>query len=206
MWLSEQHACDISLQQPVPFISEGLGEDFTLDIPMACYGGQLKLGYVGHWDSAQTDPFLSKTLIPTAKYYKLSNIQYDNTACSALENAENIQHLLQTHTPENMTIDMIGNQCISYGMWDRFLGYSPNFRCRVGTDCEATQYPLCSQYKEEPCGYFQKDQHGICLTDLGDYTALTCCKIKIPHLRMFGENDTGLHEELRWIQGACPSP
>lgn len=182
MWLNEQTGCDLSSTQEIGFVTSASDQDVTLDIPMACYGGKLKLGYVGHWDADSTEPFISRTIIPSAKYYKLSSLQYDNTACSALEEPEKMQDLIRSLSqtaplPVDVTIEMLGNQCTSYSMWSRFFGDSPNFRCKIGTECEVPKFPSCLAYEKKACGAFQLNEKGRCLEQGGASSKnLVCCK------------------------------
>jgi hypothetical protein len=169
LWLRERTSCDIARTAA---IEENMAA--PLNLPGGCIKGNLELGYVGHWNADRTENYLTNRLIPTAKYYR-TPIRWDNTACSVLKNADDVQELLQSQSlPKGVDIEVTGSQCISTGAWDRIIT-PPNIKCKVGSNCKIPEFPLCANYQDKKCSKYQKNQSATCLDESEAKVTLTCC-------------------------------
>ncbi|WP_413942902.1 hypothetical protein [Bdellovibrio sp. HCB-162] len=118
-------------------------------------GNKLILGYVGHWSSSdQTKNHIDYVLLPAMKSKGIS-IEYDNTACLATSDSEDLQSYLLKHVKpqlrKNQYMAMKGNQGISIGLWDDVFGPTANFYSYVDTRRTKPVYPTCAEFENKKC-------------------------------------------------------
>ena len=136
----------------------------------------IKLGYVGHWGSAdEAVDFLHDKIMPSIIKY---NVHFDihNTACLSTDNPYDILNYLKSIGKYAANINFKGNQAVSLGIWDSVLPGKNNFWANIdGGDLNVT-YPNCTEYENKTCaGMFQDNEKGICYDDTNNkYTFLRC--------------------------------
>jgi len=169
MWLAKQKSCDSK-----KVIS--IDKDSNIDSALECEDGNIKLGYVGHWgSSAQLVKYLKQTLIPTAKYYN-SAIDYDQTACTSMDNPRVIERFFETLNLD-VLLSVKGNQVTSTGMWDDVLPHKTNFWAKINSQDKLVEYPTCKSFRNKTCfGKYQKNETGICLNE-DEQVELKCTKV-----------------------------
>jgi hypothetical protein len=169
LWLSKQKNCSTKSVEPIQ-------ENDLVSSALKCEGGAVKLGYVGHWgSSSQLIDYLSESLIPTAKAYKV-DIDYDQTACTSMDNPKLIEDFFSELNIESK-ITVKGNQVTSTGMWDDVLPHKTNFWARINSRDQRIEFPLCTSFENKRCfGKYQKNETGFCIN--GEETLrLECTKI-----------------------------
>jgi len=183
-WLSHQEGCAFEeVREEIPVY---MTDKDAIQLPHICDSGTLKLGYVGHWHGGLTNFFVKNALVPTARLHNVT-IQYDNTACEALKSPHGVQdELSHVILPKNVDISITGNQCISWGAWEYYLGKGPNVSCKVGTQCSAPEFPSCAPHLNQMC----LDEGAIvtCLNEQNQRTPLTCCERRFRSLSGIGES------------------
>lgn len=163
VWILEQEGCVWS--DAVPFLMR----DDAMTLPKRCEGGELKVGYVGHWSgSFQTVNVLQWQTIPTAKKYNVS-IRYENTGCDVLDNAEYVQSYLSQY--KDLDIELTGSQVETVGLGDKML--MP--QTKVGTRLDRPQYPACDRIAESSCMSFLNRSEKMKCDDHGTSRTLSCC-------------------------------
>ena len=154
----------------------------------------------GPGSGGKTERFIHQTLIPIAQDYNVT-IHYDNTACEALVFSSSIQNTLRSiRLPANVDISITGNQCMSWGTWEYYLGKAPNVSCKVGTDCRVPEYPSCAPHLNRGC--LGRGDIVRCLDKNNQEELLICCQQKV-------RSPVPPYEEapaLLWIPlSQCPS-
>jgi hypothetical protein len=169
LWLSKQKNCSSKKIEPIDKVD-------LVNSALKCEGGVVKLGYVGHWgSSSELIDFLSKSLVPTSKAYKV-DIDYDQTACTSMNNPALVEDFFDSLNIENK-ITVKGNQVTSTGMWDDVLPHKTNFWAKINSHEKKIQFPKCSNFKNKTCfGKYQKNETGICL-DGEEEVILKCTKV-----------------------------
>ena len=178
-WLSYQDGCTIKeMKEEIPVY---MGAEDPIQLPQVCDSGTLKLGYVGHWRAELTNLYVENVLVPTAKLHNV-NIQYENTACEALKYPESVQsNLSHTILPKNVDISIVGNQCVSWGMWESYLGKAPDVKCKVGSECNIPEFPSCTPHLNQIC--LNEGDRVTCLNEHNQKENLMCCeqRFRDPH-------------------------
>lgn len=105
MWLQEQPQCDSSAITDLNPYHSQIKESL---LPVeSCEGGQVLLGYVGHWDSAlRSYAYFQRVIAPTMNKYKV-DMYWDNTACSGLDNPKQFVGLYTNEKSFYMTMRKI---------------------------------------------------------------------------------------------------
>lgn len=144
-------------------------------------GGTLKLGYVGHWSSSnQTNHFLKERIIPLSKK-KNMNVNIDNSACSAMSDAFIVQDLLTKAKEEGLQtkITFKGNQAISLGLWNWFIGFTYNLPATASTEFQNAKFPKCEEFENKSCSEsFQDKENGFCVNEIRQLERLQCNKME----------------------------
>ncbi len=161
VWLLEQRVCQLGEIREETYSS--------FELPEFCEGGTLKLGYIGHWGSVMTPGVVQNQLIPVAQKYDVK-IEYENTACDVLSNAEYIQRLLNEHN--DLDIEVRASQVETVGLGDKMI--MP--QTRVSSKLDKPIYPPCDQIAENQCMNFLHRSEKMKCDDHGITRTLGCCK------------------------------
>ncbi len=150
----------------------------SLDEILAKYPSakKVKIGYVGHWASAdQSTQFLQGTIVPLIQKYDVK-IEIDNTACLATDNAYKIVNYLKTLNGEAEKITFRGNQAVSTGIWDKGLSGKNNFWALIKGDSLEVTFPACKEFENRGCmGSVQGGGTGVCQDEeAGSHVFLRC--------------------------------
>lgn len=156
----------------------------------------LRLGYVGHWSSAQQTLADLKTRLIPAIQSAQSSLTIDNTACKSLDDPELVHDYIRSlRLPESRFIQIRGNQTDSLGKWDELFGSRVNFTAEVSSTQPQVQFPSCKRYQDYPCfQQYQLGQSGRCLDRQNQIDSLICCKQQVPG----GEG--GMQDRYFWSQ------
>lgn len=168
LWLTMQSGCDSKAMLPYEEMMGSAVRESVLPLPESCRLGTLKLGYVGHWGSSgQLEIFIDRVLLPTAKKYHVS-VDYENTACSAMDRPEDIVRMLQKRAkeiPKMKTIRVLGNQATSVGLWDGVIPGRSNFYAIADSRTDCVAFPFCDEFEGRSClGSVQRGERANCRT------------------------------------------
>jgi hypothetical protein len=162
----------------VPYSSDP--EKFKELVKNSCNGArQILTHFVGHWGSSDTPPDIKakvKVCIDSS-----CSVYVNNTACSSLEDAEDVQRILdQYQLPPGVRFVYRGNQCTSIGDWEP-LCRTANTQCTVTYGCTTgPEYPKCSDYKGKTCiDWVQGGEKIKCTDETGAIKELECCTNKL---------------------------
>lgn len=192
IWLGSQNDCDET--QIVPYYHTKYE-----DMKLSCQGGEVAIGYVGHWgSSSELVYYLNSIVLPAMKTHDVS-VYVDNTACSAMNHPEIVQDAVRNIASEvNKELIVQGNQVLSIGKWDVVAGGSSNFSAIASSNSESVIYPSCSNYRDKPCfSGIQNGQTGQCEEKNGHLTELVCCETEIDNHQMFIKETMYLWSERR---------
>lgn len=171
IWLAAQKNCDVKEIVPQNTnYSEG---------DLQCKGGDLVVGYVGHWGSSyETVRYLANRIVPAMQKHGVS-VEVDNTACLAMSQPHTVlDYVKGLGLPENQSLSVSGNQVLSIGKWDAVLGDSVNFGAKVSSTQSAVMYPLCKRFRGYNCiGQIQLQNFGTCMEEDGQLKKLGCCAV-----------------------------
>lgn len=171
LWLKDQKNCDV--KEIVP-----QGTDYSA-MNLACDGGTLSVGYVGHWNSSEEMvEYLQASIVPVMAKHHVS-VTVDNTACSSMNNPPVIVNYIKSlGLSSNQTLTIRGNQLTSVGEWTHLLGQSANFTATVSSVGEKVIYPACKQYEGYNCiQQVQRGQPATCIEKDGRPQVLVCCGV-----------------------------
>lgn len=147
-------------------------------IPKSCEGKKLKLGYVGHWSSSNQTVNYIKKIMDVINEKQLS-LQYENTACRAIDNPQAIKDYLSEIKPglNGREVSISGNQAISTGMWDPILPGKHNINSTVTTSSDSIAYPSCRKLVDKGCwAMFQEGETGICEEEDSSKSIIKCTR------------------------------
>lgn len=175
IWLAQQSGCD--MKKTVKYQRDSLSY-----IPRSCDGGEVRLGFVGHWNSTrQTINFL-EPLIEEGMFRRKMSFDIDNTACFAMDRPNDLKNFFdyKQQLPAEQFLRFRGNQVLSVGTWDDipFAFGSSNFYAIYDSRTGQVTYPNCSEFRGEVCSAtfgIQKGQRGQCINEQGELEILECC-------------------------------
>jgi hypothetical protein len=155
-------------------------EDQPVPLPVSVRGGELRLGYVGHWDGTViSDIYIRRVIVPTMRKYDV-NAVVDNKGCSGLANPKAISILGQDPKliPPGKILTYTSNQVYSIGMWERVLpGEAANFWAEVTLPGGSINYPRCKEFENKYCfADVEGHQSGTCMDSQGHEKVLSCCR------------------------------
>lgn len=174
-------------------VREKASDYSPLDLPKHA-SKKVILGYVGHWSSSeQTKFYIDRVLLPTMKATGVS-IEYDNTACSATSDTEDLQKYfakeVRPQLKQNQYLAIKGNQVISIGLWDSFFGPTANMYSFVDSRRKKAVYPQCKDFENKACvgpdtmlgkllgaQQVQVGTSGYCKNTRNELVQLTCTQI-----------------------------
>jgi hypothetical protein len=160
-------------------IDRRLGYNLSSYIPNLKKGDTLELGFVGHWqNSQQTTEYISDQVVELVQKKQI-DVNYDNTACSPMNDPEEIQEfLMDLNLPVQNHILVKGSQGISIGMWDVLFIGRANFYAYASSNWTTPKFLPCENIEEKNCSaIYQKGERGRCF-DRGQKKLiwLTCRK------------------------------
>lgn len=148
-----------------------------LDNKIKAKDKKIRIGYVGHWGSSdEYIDYVDEYIAPLLNRYEQS-IEVDNTACLAMEEANQVQeHIEKYDYKENQSLKLEGNQTTSIGMWDKL---SIRFRkadltATASSDNSKLLYPKCKKFVGKRCTGFQLYEKGLCSEEDSTLTELIC--------------------------------
>jgi hypothetical protein len=127
-------------------------------------GDVLELGFVGHWlNFYQTINYISDQVVPLVQKRRI-DVNYDNTACSPMDDPEGVQeYLMDLKLPAQNHIMIKGSQGISIGMWDVLFIGQANFYAYAHSDWTTPKFLPCKNIEGKVCSAsFQKGETGRC--------------------------------------------
>jgi hypothetical protein len=140
---------------------------------------KIKLSYVGHWDNSITMMYyIHRVVKPLIDRYETS-VDVENTACSSMDYAPLIQDRVASYElPEGVSLNVIGNQTISIGMWDKLLiGYrKADLYAVADSNNSSITYPACETFLNKRCTGFQEGEKGYCTEE--NKNKMLICKAK----------------------------
>jgi hypothetical protein len=72
-------------------------------------------------------------------------------------------------------LEFKGNQVVSLGMWDSFLGRSFNLHATASTEIQKVNFPACRKFELKMCSrFFQPLAHGLCVNKEKQLKQLQC--------------------------------
>lgn len=158
-------------------ITVSIKEDLSNILATRPHVKSVKLGYVGHWGSAeQSAEFIASDVVPSIKKYGVS-FDIHNTACLGTDNPYIIRKYLKSLDREIASkIHFNGNQAISTGGWDPALPGKNNFWATINGESLEVGFPKCREFENIQCfGRFQSGGTGICLDHLKKEHAVLKC-------------------------------
>lgn len=175
-WLSEQKGCSVKKIVAQDTNYAGLIASGQAGVS---YGGELAIGYVGHWGSSEEMVgYLMRSVTPALKNWGVS-VTVDNTACSAMNRPEVVNAYVQSlNLPSTQKLEVKGVQLTSIGMWEKFIPSRSNFWASVSSKSPAVTYPKCNYYEGSNCmAMVQAGMDATC-DRKGEKIQLTCCEVK----------------------------
>ncbi len=183
-WLNSQ-SCD----QKIIVDTKDNIEGFLSSIPNLSH---VKVGYVGHWASAEgTVEYLKDRIIPIANNYDVP-VFYDNTACQGASNPLLIRNFINSQ-PEHLQNKIIvkANQNISVGEWDSILKPILTSNTEITMCSKGLEIPNCSDFNRRNCSISINggDTSG-CIDKNNQFKVYKCTDVK--------ENRSGRFELGKW--------
>jgi hypothetical protein len=196
MWLAKQNDCAFkqTVEQNYPYA------DISTNDLVCANGGTMNVGYVGHWSgSKETVTYLKKILLPAIRRHAMT-INFDNTACKAMQDPNMVQSfIVRERLPNGTALNARGNQVDSIGLWEKVFGKSPNFWAIASTDHPNVQYPDCASFENMNCMQnVQLNEKAVCKSNShgGKLRTLACTEVKT---RIIGPNNRGYDIHYIWV-------
>lgn len=182
-----------------------IDDDLSAILSPEVKGGNLEVGYVGHWPSANESIFfIERKIIPLMTKLNV-DVLIDNTVCLGMNNAFIVQNYLNEQKNNGLKnkLEFKGNQVISIGMRDKILIGNHNLYATASTEINKFSYPACSEFELRICSRAdQKDQTGLCENEDHKLERLTCKENKRMAVDFNSKSGTTkyLRSRFEWVR------
>lgn len=154
----------------------------------------IKIGYVGHWDSAaSTINYLKERVVPIVSQYEVP-VFYDNTACMGASDPLSIRNFINSQ-PEHLQNKIIvkANQNISVGEWDSILKPFMTSNTEITMCSKGLQIPTCGDFNKRNCSVSMNEGDTTgCIDNKSNFRVFKCTDVKA--------NRSGRFELGKWVE------